>query len=248
MTLVLWQFFEFPVRAEAAAAYCHPAASPSPSPVLACSAGSSAAEATSRSPARAASGGRRSSAPGAGSMLAYALFVVALAVIFSLRGAGAGRFQQGLGTRLQLGESDARTISARCSSSYNSRATDHPPQLHLFRRSGLLCRRARADRRLYRHTAAWCTRGNVLTVLCMAPLVIPGIVLASASMPPTRPRRSPSMAPPTILVIGYTTRFLPIAYVNAAAGCARSTRRWRKPSASSAAAACAPLRRSSCRC
>ena len=60
--------------------------------------------------------------------------------------------------------------------------------------------------------------GWVLTLLCMVPLVIPGIVLAigfyaAFSSPPIA-----LYGTATILVLGYTTRFLPIAYVNCVAG------------------------------
>ena len=37
-------------------------------------------------------------------------------------------------------------------------------------------------------------------------------------MPPTRRRRSRSTAPRTILILAFTTRFLPIAYTSSAAG------------------------------
>ena len=59
--------------------------------------------------------------------------------------------------------------------------------------------------------------GNILTLLCMAPLVIPGIVLgigfyAAFASPPVA-----LYGTAAILILGYSTRFLPIAYVNCAA-------------------------------
>src|ERR1044071_2243098 len=60
--------------------------------------------------------------------------------------------------------------------------------------------------------------GALLSFLCLAPFVIPGIVLAIGFY-------AAYAAPPlalygtaTILILGYTTRFLPIAYTSSAAG------------------------------
>jgi iron(III) transport system permease protein len=59
---------------------------------------------------------------------------------------------------------------------------------------------------------------NVLAFLCMAPFVIPGIVLAIGFY---AAYASPPLAlygTATILILGFTTRFLPIAYTSSAAG------------------------------
>jgi iron(III) transport system permease protein len=60
--------------------------------------------------------------------------------------------------------------------------------------------------------------GGILAGLCMAPLVVPGIVLAIGfyavySSPPLA-----LYGTATILVLGFTTRFLPIAFANCMAG------------------------------
>ncbi len=60
--------------------------------------------------------------------------------------------------------------------------------------------------------------GAVLTLLCMAPLVIPGIVLGVAFYATYAPPPIALYGTAAILVIGYTTRFLPIVYVNCMAG------------------------------
>jgi iron(III) transport system permease protein len=60
--------------------------------------------------------------------------------------------------------------------------------------------------------------GGALTLLCMAPLVIPGIVLAIGFYTAWGPPPIALYGTATILVLGYTTRFLPIAYVNCMAG------------------------------
>jgi iron(III) transport system permease protein len=59
---------------------------------------------------------------------------------------------------------------------------------------------------------------NVLAFLCMAPFVIPGVVLAigfyaAYAVPPLS-----LYGTATILILGFTTRFLPIAYTSSAAG------------------------------
>ena len=58
----------------------------------------------------------------------------------------------------------------------------------------------------------------MLTALCMAPLVIPGIVLAIGFYAAWSPPPLALYGTAAILVLGYTTRFLPIAYVNCMAG------------------------------
>lgn len=60
--------------------------------------------------------------------------------------------------------------------------------------------------------------GNVLAFLCVAPFVIPGIVLAIGFY---AAYASPPLAlygTATILILGFTTRFLPIAYTSSSAG------------------------------
>ena len=57
----------------------------------------------------------------------------------------------------------------------------------------------------------------MLSLLCMAPLVIPGIVLAIGFYAAYAPPPVALYGTAAILILGYTTRFLPIAYVNCAA-------------------------------
>src|SRR3954447_3105451 len=59
---------------------------------------------------------------------------------------------------------------------------------------------------------------NVLAFLCMAPFVIPGIVLAIGFYAAYAPPPLALHGTATILILGYTTRFLPIAYTSSAAG------------------------------
>jgi len=59
---------------------------------------------------------------------------------------------------------------------------------------------------------------NVLAFLCMAPFVIPGIILAIGFYAAYAPPPLALYGTATILILAYTTRFLPIAYTSSAAG------------------------------
>ena len=59
--------------------------------------------------------------------------------------------------------------------------------------------------------------GGVLGFLCMAPFVIPGIVLAIGFYAAYAPPPLALYGTATILILAFTTRFLPIGYVNASA-------------------------------
>jgi iron(III) transport system permease protein len=59
---------------------------------------------------------------------------------------------------------------------------------------------------------------NVLAFLCVAPFVVPGIVLAIGFYAAYAPPPLALYGTATILILGFTTRFLPIAYTSSAAG------------------------------
>jgi iron(III) transport system permease protein len=59
--------------------------------------------------------------------------------------------------------------------------------------------------------------GNVLAFLCMAPFVIPGIVLAIGFYAAYAPPPLALYGTALILILAYTTRFLPIAYASSSA-------------------------------
>ncbi len=214
MTLVLWQFFEFPVRAEAAAAYAVPLI------LITVAMFSVQRLILSRRGyvALTGKGGSRAMMPlGAFRwlMLAYSLLIVSLAVILPYAALAQAAFSKawGLGlswANLTLGNFRAVLLEA------NSRATI----IHSFTYSAAAACVAVVlalivayvvSRRLVRG-------GGLLTLLCMAPLVIPGIVLGVAFYATYAPPPIALYGTATILVIGYTTRFLPIAYVNCMAG------------------------------
>jgi len=60
--------------------------------------------------------------------------------------------------------------------------------------------------------------GQALAFLCMAPFVIPGIVLAIGFYAAYAPPPLALYGTAAILILAYTTRFLPIAYASSAAG------------------------------
>src|SRR5260370_35456598 len=59
---------------------------------------------------------------------------------------------------------------------------------------------------------------NVLAFLCVAPFVVPGIVLAIGFYLAYAPPPLALYVPPPILFLGFTTPFLPIAYTSSSAG------------------------------
>ncbi len=59
--------------------------------------------------------------------------------------------------------------------------------------------------------------GGVLGFLCIAPFVIPGVVLAIGFYAAYAPPPLALYGTALILILAFTTRFLPIGYVNASA-------------------------------
>ncbi|WP_158746253.1 iron ABC transporter permease [Acidisphaera sp. L21] len=214
MTLQLWQFFEFPVRAEAAAAYAIPL-------VLV----TAALFAVQRVVlgrkgyiALTGKGGVRRPTvlgPWRWVMFAYALFVVGLAVLLPYAALAQAAFSKAWGLGFHWANLTFGNFSALLADPA-SRETI----LHSFTYSAAsacfavvlaLAAAYLVSRRLGRFT-------KVLTALCMAPLVIPGIVLAIGFYSAWSPPPLALYGTATILVLGFTARFLPIAYVNCMAG------------------------------
>ncbi|HEY6432380.1 MAG TPA: iron ABC transporter permease [Acetobacteraceae bacterium] len=214
MTLVLWQFFEFPVRAETAAAYAVPLI------LITVAMFSVQRLILSRKGyvALTGKGGSRTMMPLGWFrwlMLAYSLLVVALAVILPYAALAQAAFSKAWGLGLSWANLTLNNFRAVLVDA-NSRQTI----IHSFTYSAAAACIAVVlalivayivSRRLVRG-------GGLLTLLCMAPLVIPGIVLGVAFYATYAPPPIALYGTAAILVIGYTTRFLPIAYVNCMAG------------------------------
>lgn len=214
MTLQLWQFFEFPVRAEAAAAYAIPLVLVT----LALFAVQRAVLGRRGYVALTGKGGARTPIPlGAWRWVAlgYALFVLAMAVLLPYLALAQAAFSRAWG----LGFSWANTTLGNFQALLND-PTSQATILHSFTYSAAAACLAvllalTVAYLVSRRVARW---GGLLVALCMAPLVIPGIVLAIGFYSAWSPPPLALYGTATILILGYTTRFLPIAYVNCAAG------------------------------
>ncbi len=84
---------------------------------------------------------------------------------------------------------------------------------------------------------------NLLAFLCMAPFVVPGIVLAIGFYAAYAPPPLALYGTATILILGFTTRFLPIAYTSSAPGLRSINPEMERRCGFSAAAACWPFAR-----
>jgi iron(III) transport system permease protein len=214
MTLTLWQFFEFPVRAEAAAAYSVPLI------VLTVALVAMQRLVLGRKGyvALTGKGGSRrlaSLGPWRFAVLGYALLVVSLAVLLPYAALAQAAFSKAWGLGMSWKNftlDNFRTLLG----DYNARQTI----LHSFSYSAAAATVAVALALIVAYIVArrLVRGGNALSFLCMAPLVIPGIVMGVAFYATYAPPPIALYGTATILVIGYATRFLPIAYVNAAAG------------------------------
>ena len=147
MTQVLWQFFEFPVRAEAAAAYAIP--------LIADHCGDVRDAAAAAGPQRLRRADRQGRRPAPHATRPLALAGAGLCAARGGAGgdpavcrAGAGGVQQGLGPGLRLGEPHARQFP--CPAVRGQLPPDDHPQLHLLGGGSLHRGRAGADHRLYR--------------------------------------------------------------------------------------------------
>jgi iron(III) transport system permease protein len=214
MTLILWQFFEFPVRAEAAAAYAIPLI------VITLALVCMQRLLLGRKGYVALTGkggGRRLTQLGAWRWLAlgYALFVVGMAVILPYAALAQAAFSKAWG----LGFSWANLTLANFGAVL-LQADSRDTIVHSFTYSAAAAFLTVALSLVIAYIVARrVTRGGgVLSLLCMAPLVIPGIVLGVAFYATYAPPPVALYGTAAILVLGYTTRFLPIAYVNSQAG------------------------------
>ncbi len=211
MTLVLWQFFEFPVRAEAAAAYAVPL-------VLITVALFAAQRAILGRRGYVALTGKDGSrallqlGPWRWAVFGYALLIVGLAVILPFAALAQAAFSRAWGRGFSWDNLTLGNFRYLLFTDPAARLTI----IHSFAYSAATACVAVAlalavayivSRRLVRRT-------GVLTALCMAPLVIPGIVLGIGFYAAWAPPPLALYGTAAILVLGYTARFLPIAYTS----------------------------------
>ena len=214
MTLQLWQYFEFPVRAEAAAAYSIPLIG------ITCLLFWLQRLIIGRKGYVALTGktaGRRLIRMGGlrWLLLCYALLVCALAVFLPFAALGQAAFSKAWGRGLSWANLTLDNFHYLLFEQYNAQQTI----IHSFTYSAAAASGAVAlglgvayivSRRLVPF-------GNALTLLCTAPFVIPGIVLAIGFYAAYAPRPFSLYGTAAILILAFMTRFLPIAYVNSMA-------------------------------
>ena len=213
MTLQLWQYFEYPARPEVAAAYAIPLIAIT----LALFWAQRAILGRRSYVALTGKGGSRTLTPlgpWRWAILGYALFVVGLAVILPYAALAKAAFSKAWGLGFTLGNLTLDNFYRLLAEEATRRTI-----IHSFTYSaGAGCLAvALALLTAYVVNRKLMRGGGVLTMLCMAPLVIPGIVLgigfyAAFAAPPVA-----IYGTALILILGYSTRFLPIAYVNCAA-------------------------------
>ena len=211
MTLVLWEFFEFPVRAEAAAAYAVPLILIT----VALFAAQRAILGRRGYVALTGKGGSRAVLRlGAWrwAMLAYGLLIVGMAVILPFAALAQAAFSRAWGRGFSWANLTLGNFRYLLFTDPAARLTI----VHSFVYSAATACIAVAlalavayivSRRLARRT-------GILTALCMAPLVIPGIVLAIGFYAAWAPPPLALYGTAALLVLGFTARFLPIAYTS----------------------------------
>ena len=210
LTLELWGFFQFPVQAEVAAAYAIP--------LVLITVGLFALQRRllgRRSfVALTGKGGSRELqrlGPWRWVMLAYALFVVAMAVLLPYLALAQAAFSRAWGRGFSFGNLTLANFKLLLIDDVSARATI----IHSFTFSAATACVAVAlalvvayivQRRLVGRL------GGLLGFLCVLPLVVPGIVLAIGFYAAWAPPPLALYGTATILVLGFTARFLPIAY------------------------------------
>jgi len=137
----------------------------------------------------------------------------------ALRRARPGRLQQGVGPRLLARQSDPRQFPLPALEQLQRQQTI----LHSFTYSAATACIAivLALGIAYIVSRRLVPFGQALTFLCMAPFVVPGIVLAIGFYAATRRRRMSLYGTAAILILAFTTRFLPIGLCQLHGGLAR---------------------------
>lgn len=211
----LWQFFEYPVRVEEAAAYAMPLLAIT---VLLFWLQRSVLGRKGYTSVTGKGGERRMIAlgPWRWVMLGYALFVCALAVFLPMVVLLQAAFAKAWGRGFSLDNLTFHNFSYLLVEQTQAKQT-------IFNTFAYSAVTAFAAISLTLAIAYVVNRklvpfSNVLAFLCVAPFVVPGIVLAIGFY---AAYASPPLAlygTATILILGFTTRFLPIAYTSSAAG------------------------------
>ncbi len=211
----LWQFFEHPVRVEEAAAYAMPLLAVT---VFLFWLQGSVIGRRGYVTVSGKGGERRMIrlGPWRWVMLGYALFVVALSVLLPMLVLLQAAFAKAWGRGFSLDNLTLRNFTYVLFEQTQAQKAI----LNTFVYSGATAFAAIALALaiayvVSRKLVPW---SNVLALLCMAPFVIPGIVLAIGFYAAYAPPPLALYGTALILILGFTTRFLPIAYTASAAG------------------------------
>lgn len=211
----LWQFFEYPVRVEQAAAYAMP--------LLLITIFMFWVQRTvlgrrGYTTVSGKGGERRITRLGSWRwvMLGYALFVCALAVFLPMLVLTQAAFAKAWGRGFSIGNLSLQNFRYLLFEQTQAQQAI----VNTFVYSGITAFAAIGLSLAIAYVVArklvpW---SNVLAFLCMAPFVIPGIVLAIGFYAAYAPPPLALYGTGTILVLAYVTRFLPIAYTSSAAG------------------------------
>lgn len=215
MTLQLWQFFEFPVRAEAAAAYSIPLVG------ITCVLMWVQRLILGRrgfATVGGKGGGRRVTRTGwfRWIFLSFSLLVCALAVFLPYAALGQAAFSRAWGKGFSLQNLTLGNFQYL----FFEHSSARQIILHSFGYAGAAAFLATglALGIAYIVSRRIVPMGNFLSVLCMSPFVIPGIVLAIGFYAAYAPPPLSLAGTASILILAFTTRFLPIAYMNSVAG------------------------------
>lgn len=212
LTLELWGLFQFPVQAEVAAAYAIPLV------LITVALFTLQRRLLGRRSyvSLTGKGGSRELqrlGPWRWLVFGYALFLVAMAVILPYFALAQAAFSQAWGRGFSLANLTLANFRLLLVDDPTARETI----IHSFTYSAATACVAVAlalivayvvQRRL---AGRW---GGLLGILCMLPLVVPGIVLAIGFYSAWAPPPLALYGTATILVLGYTSRFLPIAYTS----------------------------------
>jgi iron(III) transport system permease protein len=211
----LWQFFEFPVRVEEAAAYAMPLLAIT---VFMFWLQRSLLGRRGYTAVSGKGGERRMIRLGAWrwAMLGYALFVCSLSVLLPMLVLLQAAFAKAWGRGFAL---DNLTLANfRYILFEQTQAQQAILNTFLYAGASAFAALGLSLAIAYvvsRKIVPW---SNVLAFLCMAPFVIPGVVLAIGFYAAYAPPPLALYGTAAILVLGFTTRFLPIAYTASAAG------------------------------
>jgi iron(III) transport system permease protein len=215
MTLQLWQYFAFPVRAEAAAAYAIPLI------LITCALFWLQRRILGRKGyvALTGKGGSRRltrTGPCRWVLLAYALLVCSFAVFLPYAALGQAAFSKAWGRGFSWANLTLGNFHYLLFEQYTAQQT----LLRSFGYSAIAacCAIVLALGIAYIVSRRLVPFAQALTFFCMAPFVVPGIVLAIGFYAAYAPPPLSLNGTAAILILAFTTRFLPVAYVNCMGG------------------------------